>query len=424
MRPPRGNLLLILCCAFIALAPGSPSVRTTGGEGYAFIRYAENEIEFAGCMESYVRAIRELINSKREKVRIVHIGDSHIQADYLSHSCRVLLQKTYGNGGRGFIFPYGLIRSNSPGNVRVRYTGNWEGCRSISYKQACNFGISGASATTFDSLSSLFINPNKLKEMYYDFDRVDLFHFGNYDEFDVQLLSGDSMPREGDLLKRSRSVSSLFLPKVQDSLWLQFVRSDPEMGYFQLFGLSLENSSPGLIYHSIGLNGANAQSYLRNQFFDEQLSYLDPDLVIISLGTNDGYMPNSRFCKGCFKDNYAAIIRKIRRENPQVSILLTTPGDYYRRRRYHDPHQNQVVDAIRELAEEYSCGLWDFKRIMGGDHSMRNWVQNGLANYDMVHYTEEGYRVQGELLFKALLSAESGFGDPDEKGAPEAEDSQ
>lgn len=424
MRKFSGKLLLFLCCAGIALAPGMPNPQAVSGGGYSFILYDLNQIESAGCLENYILAVRELINGKREKVRIVHIGDSHIQADYLTHSTRINLQKAYGNGGRGFIFPYGIIRSNSPGNVRVRYTGNWEGCRSTSFKSACNFGISGASATTYDSVSSLFINPNKLGEMYYDFNRVDLFHFGNPDEFDVEILSGDSIAGESDLLKRSRTVSSLYLPQFQDSLWLRFVRSSPEKSYYQLFGLSLESPHPGLVYHSIGLNGAHAQSYLRNQFFDEQLGFLAPDLVIISLGTNDGYMPGSRFCKGCFKDNYAAVIRKIRKQNPTASILLTTPGDYYRRLRYHDKHQNDVLAAIRELSEEYHCALWDFNLIMGGKYSIRTWLKNGLANSDQVHYTKEGYQVQGELLFEALFNAESGYGDPDILAGERSETSQ
>jgi len=388
-----------------------PSHLFTEEETYSCINYEFNKIENASYLTNYHKALDELVHQKRDKVRIAHIGDSHIQADYLTHVTRRKLQKTYGNGGRGFLFPYRLLRSNNPPNIRISRTGEWSGCASTSYRTECNFGICGASATTYDSTAWLKINPNKWEDMNYEFNQLDLFHFGHPTEFGWRFLDGDSISQTVDVLQESSSISSVHFTQYQDSLWLAFDKL-PEQSYTQLFGMSFENDHPGVIYDAIGLNGAHVQSYLRNQFFDEQLAHLSPNLIIISLGTNDGYMPGSRFCSGCFKDNYAHLIRKIKQNNPNASIMLTTPGDFYRRRRYHDSHQRSIVRVIHELAEEYQTALWDYNKIMGGDYSIKAWVRHGLARTDLIHYTEMGYQVQGNLLYDALMRAKELDEDP------------
>ena len=60
-----------------------------------------------------------LYKSKTDKqgvINIVHIGDSHIQADYFSGMLRMCLQKQFGNAGRGLIFPYKVAKTNEPYN--------------------------------------------------------------------------------------------------------------------------------------------------------------------------------------------------------------------------------------------------------------------------------------------------------------------
>ena len=41
---------------------------------------------------------------------------------------------------------------------------------------------------------------------------------------------------------------------------------------------------------------------------------------------------------------------------------------------------------------------------MGGLYSMRNWEHAGLAQTDKVHFTNDGYKLIGDLLYNALIS--------------------
>jgi lysophospholipase L1-like esterase len=371
---------------------------------YQAVNYDASSVKNAENLFHFYFSLNELMKGKKKKVKIVQIGDSHIQADFLSHTTRKLMQRTFGNGGRGFIFPYRLARSNSPLNLNIKHNGLWEACQSVRLSQDCNFGVSGASATTHDSTAWLKIDPHRDGDMNYEFDQMTLYGFNGETTFNPIFLDADSVPLECDILPIGKSVSKVYFTDIQDSFWLAFEKSQ-EQDYYQLFGMSLENDNPGIVYHSIGLNGAYAKSYLRNQFFVDQLSDLGGDLIILSLGTNDAYMPSSRFCSTCFKENYTRLIDRIKEANPSASLLFTTPGDFYVRRRYHNSNIQAVVKAIYEIAEKYEAGVWDFNQIMGGDYSMRKWLKEGLGRGDLIHFTKEGYELQGQLLYFALLEA-------------------
>lgn len=394
--------------ATIALTSTSFMQRNTGQvlpvflPEYKSVDYSKNVIKRQKNLSAFHRALDAYVDQKKRKVVITHIGDSHIQADFLTHTTRKLFQKTFGNGGRGYVFPFRLIRSNSPLNLGIKHQGVWESCRSILTRNECNFGICGATATTFDSTSFLKLNPNIDGDMNYEFDRVKLFSYQSPVSFDLRWLNQDSMNLEFDYQPISTSVSEIYFNKPQDSLWMAFEKCE-QQDYFQLFGMSLENTNPGVVYHSVGLNGAYAKSYLRNNFFDEQLSELNSDLIIVSLGTNDAYMSEKLFCKACFKESYEKLIQKIIRHSPNASILLTTPGDFYIRRRYHNNNIKLAIEAIYELAESYGAAIWDFNELMGGSYSIKDWRNEGLARGDLIHYSEEGYVLQGKMLYQSIM---------------------
>jgi lysophospholipase L1-like esterase len=398
---------LVLISASFYLPGNKPEyIKQTSSSKYnkGCVQVDKNEILRPENLIHWHTKTDRLIKREVSKVNIVHIGDSHIQADVLTHRTRTMLQKTFGNGGRGFIFPYRLIRSNSPLNLKIRKGGQWDGCQSTRSRDHCNFGITGASAATFDSAAYLMINPNRYDDMDYSFDRMKLFHYRTPHNFDVLFRGTDSVILETDIQPLAKSTSLVTFRSHQDSFLLTFDKAKRQ-NMFQLFGMSLENNNPGVLYHAIGLNGAYLNSYLRNQFFDEQLQQLNPDLIIISLGTNDGYMSDSRFCIDCFRDRYRKLLKNIRVKNPNASILLTTPGDYYRKRRYHNKNNFNIVAVIKALSEEFNTGVWDFNSIMGGEYSIRTWHRNGLSQNDLIHYTLEGYLVQGELLYEALMDS-------------------
>jgi len=102
-----------------------------------------------------------------------------------------------------------------------------------------------------------------------------------------------------------------------------------------IFGINLENGRPGLVYHSIGVNGAKFKHYLAAGLFVDQTAALAPDLVILSLGTNEAL--DYPYFDPQFVNQMDSLITRLRTKNPNARILLTTPPDSYRRKTRRNP---------------------------------------------------------------------------------------
>jgi hypothetical protein len=102
---------------------------------YPFLNLAANHIENAtiGLQRFYQRLQQLPLHPARlpgGRVAIVHIGDSHLQADDYAGRVRQELQRTYGNAGRGLVFPYAVARTNgSPTYYTTATGGTWRAKR-------------------------------------------------------------------------------------------------------------------------------------------------------------------------------------------------------------------------------------------------------------------------------------------------------
>ena len=48
--------------------------------------------------------------------------------------------------------------------------------------------------------------------------------------------------------------------------------------------------------------------------------------------------------------------------------------------------------------------MWDQYAIMGGSRSSALWKGKKLMRPDRIHFTAEGYRLIGDLLYNALIT--------------------
>ena len=61
-----------------------------------------------------------------------------------------------------------------------------------------------------------------------------------------------------------------------------------------------------------------------------------------------------------------------------------------------------VVEAQRQASIAAGAAFFDLRDRMGGKGSMRQWVYAGMAQYDHVHFTGQGYRLLGAALYKEI----------------------
>ena len=357
-------------------------------------------------LANFRAAARKLAAGEKRQLRVLHIGDSHLQADLFSGQLRELLQQAppagYGAAGRGFVFPYALAHTNNPGDYRVTSTGAWLGRRSAISTHQSNWGLAGLTAVTTDPGATFTLELRGSAATSSPVTRVRVF-WPWTDSSSYQLDFADSA-NVASVERDSASGSVVWQLKKPVTL-LPFVvrRTVPTQYRLLLQGLNLENDQPGLEYGMTGGNGAEVTSYLRAGRLRRHLAVLQPDLLIISLGTNDAYRPH--FDSVAFRANYATLLQQILREVPKASVLLTTPGDTYRGTIPNAANTAAARRTILALAEETGCAVWDFNAVMGGSQSINQWAGLGLAQRDRVHYTLRGYRLQGELLYQAIRDA-------------------
>ena len=123
---------------------------------YRFIDTSANYIEyFSG--DALKHFFEKLKTSPSERVSILHIGDSHLQADIGANYSRNFLQQIFGFGGRGSFFPYTIAKTHATYDYNVTGTGKWERTRNIDSIPLLDLGISGITAKTYDSSSSFEI---------------------------------------------------------------------------------------------------------------------------------------------------------------------------------------------------------------------------------------------------------------------------
>lgn len=381
-----------------------PKPKYTLEHKYKFVHYHKNQIETPypeTTMLHFHQALDKLIHERNQKVNVVHIGDSHIQADFISDRVRSHFndEALLGNGGRGYFFPGSMASTHNAYNMKVSYTGVWSGCRNVQASKSCSWGLGGMTATTSNVNARFTINPSSKSNYDYPVTKVKVYYqVQNPKSYYVRLVTSEGLLEPTHLSADGYAEFQLSAPlkEVTFALTKQF----DQQTTFTLEGVSLENDTPGVQYHSVGVNGATVHSFLRTPKLEAHLRSLKPDLVIVSLGTNDAY--THLFDANKYKMNLARLIQKIKSASPETSILLTTPGDCAYRGGWNKSNL-KAVQKIKELSEETNCAVWDLFEVMGGLGSVNYWLRNGLSARDRVHLSGKGYRLQGDLLYDALI---------------------
>lgn len=386
-------ILIFFCCillTFYAPAQKIPIDESNTAHLFTPIGSAFNRI-FNGSQLDSVYIKLEAIKKNNSVFRIVHIGDSHVQAGFFPGQVRVNMQDFFGNAGRGLVFPYAAIQTTSPADFTSSSNSTWKVDKLAARDEAEDVGISGYGLISNQAGANIEIS---LKDPLQSFTHLRFF-LGNESNNGWILHANNSsfMLKPGD---NKHFVSDLTLESPSSSFT---VSSVPSGKNHKFFGVSIENDSPGILYHAIGVNGARYEQYNNAPFFWKQLPGLQADLYIISLGTNEAQ--NNKFDDGAFRKELDRFIENLKAASPHIPVIITTAPDSYKNGR-----SNKVLRDLNlflfEYCTEKTIPVWDLYRVTNGYGSAFNWYRKGLMNADGVHFTSEGYQLQGQLLFNAI----------------------
>lgn len=380
----------------------------------SFVRSSRNHIMMNGADWSGLR--RELTQADSVPFSIVHIGDSHLQADYATGWIRDNLQFDYGDAGRGLVTPLRMSGTNQPFDYTISSPASWSSVKLMNQKWDRTMGFTGTSVSPASRTSSITISTSE-KDDFNPFSSVTIFHKGQFFVTSVKDADGRLIPF---VATPSQDYTHIALAKDVTFANISF----DSAGDLTLFGASLSGNRPGLFYHVIGNNGATYDTYNRIGTMGVGISALDPDLVVISLGTNEAF---GRVNATSLTASINRLIDNIRKENPAVTFLLVTPMECQRStyttvsrksrkrngRRRRSSSQRvksyktntniaRVRDIILNYGKENHIAVYDWYEVAGGDGASTKWITDGLFSHDRVHHSVKGYQLQGYMLYQAL----------------------
>lgn len=382
----------------------------------SFINQSKNVITLNGA--NWAPLKRAIALSETVPFSIVHIGDSHLQADFATGAVRDYLQYDHGNAGRGLITPLKMSGTNQPQDYSFSGDGSWNSVKLMGNNWKRTMGFTGTSITPTKNISSFTVSTSE-RDDYDPFTSITIFHKGQFFVTSIEGINGQKIPF---ISRPSKDYTHIQLTREVTSAKINFESA----GDLTLFGVSLSGNRPGIFYHTIGNNGATYDTYNRIGNVGEGISPLSPNLVIISLGTNEAF---GRLSTTMLRKAIDRLVQNIRKDNPSAEILLVTPMECQRstyttvtkkskkksRRRRATTQKvkgykvNDNIAPIRQTILEYGkenhIAVYDWYEVAGGKDASSKWISDGLYSHDRVHHSYKGYNLQGFLLYQALKNA-------------------
>jgi lysophospholipase L1-like esterase len=172
-----------------------------------------------------------------------------------------------------------------------------------------------------------------------------------------------------------------------------------------IYGAEVERRGvDGIIYHTAGVNGAQLKHFANNPRFIQEARCLDPDLVIVALGTNESMGRSLKPRE--IEDGLNNLMLGLTHKNPKyVAFLLITPPDVVDWSGNYNPLAQVTAQHLRDFARRHALALWDWQAVMGGPGSVFKWRDAHLVLSDGVHMTHAGYQLQSALFFRAFMDA-------------------
>ncbi len=375
---------------------------------YKFINYSANVLHFDSASPSINRLFdrwEQIQQTRQGNLSIMHIGSSHVQAGSLTNTvrCSILADNPTLVGPRGMLFPYSAAaRCNNPADYRVHCPQKMILTRNVYKEHTYPLGLCGIAVTAADTVTEIAI---QLNEPRVDYATNRIVLLGNSNNGVVPRLRVGARELYPSYIDNNTDRYFFNLSQPIDTFCIVLPCREGDL--FTVSGILLDNRQPGFTYHSIGVNGAALDDYLRCENFVRDLRLLHPDLVVFGIGINDAASPT--FDTAIFRQSYLQLVDSIRSVNPDCAFIFITNNDSFRkvsRRRYKvNPNGALAREVFYRLAKDTDGAVWDQFEVMGGLNSMEKWYKAGLAQKDRVHFTTAGYQLVGSLFYQAFNDA-------------------
>lgn len=354
----------------------------------------------------FYAALRGLEQKTRaDHVRILWLGDSHTNADYLTGVLRRRLAERFGSGGPGFV-RLGTNPYRHSG-ARVTRVGRWRiEPDPPSRRTPMDDGVFG-----FFGIRSVPAGDGSRVE--FRIEKGKLEGVVRY-ELLADLPVGSSFQVHVGAKRLDFSEKNA-LSRVPGSpiMRLQFESPPGELidigggvGTPRIFGVIAEGEKAGVVLDTVGIDGARFATPLawNAEVLAAEVRARRPELFVIAYGTNEAFDGGST---AAYAGQIDELITRLRRGNPNADCLIVGLPDAAAPDGSSLPRVVEVEAIERAAADRRGCGFFALRGVMGGEGGFARWMNAtpSLARPDRIHLSVDGYVKLGEALADALLLA-------------------
>ena len=351
---------------------------------------------------------------------ILQIGDSHTAADLFTGEVRDRLQEKFGAGG--LFLPPGIPKAGvQSAEITIKADDAWTYKAMASTDEPNHFYLSGYTATASQSGAKVsFVAKSQQK----------------FDAIDVSFLKTNG-GGQADILLDGNVVDHVSLDgHPGDPLIRRLLPQGGQVGSFktldvvtssggpvELSGVFVDQRQSGVSYLSVGFPGAQATVLKRMapENLADDMSRIDPDMVVLAFGTNEGF--NDNLDIDAYKASLTSIVATLKTGNPDMKIVFIGPPPGARKNDsctdVHNacgtppvagscwaqpPKLTQVRDAERDVAQAVGATFWDWSSVLPPACALEQGHLGDPAVFgpDRVHMTGKGYRDSADAFAQVL----------------------
>lgn len=359
----------------------------------------ESDTRFWQPSDDYFDAFWQNVESAADEgrtCRILHYGDSQIELDHISSQLRRYMQAAFGGGGPGML-PVSIITPNP--NVHLGTAGDLTHLASFGDSNTVRSnGNYGPMMQSFRldgtvAVSLRTSNHKNIDDAVKRFDRVTLLYNNLGGEVSTVATSKRTSRHKG-IQAETWQLDSTDRFKLRVS------------GAADLYAILLDCGS-GVAVDNIPMRGCSGQQF--TLVGEEKLSaaygQMDVGLIILQFGGNSVPYIKTEEAVSTYCTSMGRQIDHLHRCCPNARILFIGPSDMGRR----SGGQFQtyamlppLVDSLIATATAHDAAYWSIYHAMGGQNSMVDWVSQGYAGKDYIHFSQQGADLMGNRLAEAF----------------------
>ncbi len=329
-------------------------------------------------------------------VHIMQIGDSHTAGEVMTDAMRQSIQSKLGNGGTGYAMPMWFSGQRM---ALISYDNQNFTPISSRTDTSESYTLGGMIARPAATGATLTLKPKSSQTR---------------QRFVVSIKQAPSdggfmgIDAEGRRFNLQAPIKNNTWQLAQISATLPFtITADNAYGSSIGGWWGVNEAGGGAVISALGINGAQINYWNRWQSsaWQNELAALRPHLIILEYGTNEAHSGTD---SSSMSSTYNRLIADIRKASPNTAIMIMTASDSLKNSAGQcgtRPSQlNDIQQAQRQIAQSNRTLLWDWASYMGGNCSMKSWMNQGLAAKDGIHFTHAGYQKIGFAVAEDILS--------------------